>query len=74
MQSILLLLGLVVFYAKHLAAVGVGGHLCKASCCCWGWWPSMQSILLLLWLVVIYAKHLAAVGVGGLLCISSCCC
>ena len=61
-------------FAYHLVAVGVGGHLCTSSCCCWGLCPSLHIILLLLGRVAIFAYHLAAVGVGGHLCISSCCC
>ncbi len=32
LHVILLLLGLVVIYVDYLAAVGVGGHLCRLSC------------------------------------------
>ena len=41
MSIILLLLALVGVYVDHYAAVGVGGHLCRLSCCCWCWWASM---------------------------------
>ena len=36
---------LVVIYVDYLAAVGVGGHLCRLSCCCWGWFSSMVHVL-----------------------------
>ena len=54
---------LVVIYVDYLAAVGVGGHLCRLS-------------MLLLVLVVTYVDYLAPVGVGGHvdLCRLSCCC
>ena len=74
MQIMLLLLGLLVLFAYHLASVVVGGVPCISSCCCGRWWSSRHIILLLLGLVVIHAYPLAAVGVDGLLCISFCCC
>ena len=70
----MLLLVLVVIYVDYLAAVGVGGRLCRSLCCCWSWWSSMSIILLLLALVGVYVDHYAAVGVGGHLCRLSCCC
>ena len=76
MSIILLLLVLVGVYVDHYAAVGVGGHLCRLSCSCWGWWSSMQVILLILRLVLVgvYVDHLAPVGVGGHLSRLSCSC